>query len=41
MTQWQGKWALVPGASADIGWELARQLAARGARVERRAGFGM
>ena len=28
MAPWQDKWALVTGASAGIGWELARQLAA-------------
>ncbi len=33
MAPWQGKWALVTGASAGIGWELARQLAAGGANL--------
>jgi uncharacterized protein len=28
MANWQGKWALVTGASAGIGWALASQLAA-------------
>jgi uncharacterized protein len=28
MAPWQGKWALVTGASAGIGWQLAEQLAA-------------
>lgn len=41
MTQWQGRWALVTVASAGIGRELAKQFAARGARVERRSGYGM
>ncbi len=33
MANWQGKWALVTGASAGIGWELASQLAAGGANL--------
>ena len=33
MDRWQGKWALVTGASAGIGSILARQLAARGAHL--------
>ena len=33
MAIWQGKWALVTGASAGIGWELAAQLAAGGANL--------
>jgi short-subunit dehydrogenase len=33
MTPWQGKWALVTGASAGIGRELAVQLAAGGANL--------
>jgi len=33
MANWQGKWALVTGASAGIGWELASQLAASGANL--------
>ncbi len=33
MSRWKGKWALVTGASAGIGSELARQLAAGGAHL--------
>jgi uncharacterized protein len=33
MAQWRGKWALVTGASAGIGWQLATQLAAGGANL--------
>src|ERR1700727_2920502 len=33
MASWRGKWALVTGASAGIGWELASQLAAGGANL--------
>jgi short-subunit dehydrogenase len=33
MDLWRGKWALVTGASAGIGRELARQLAASGANL--------
>jgi uncharacterized protein len=31
--RWRGKWALITGASAGIGWELAKQLAAGGAHI--------
>ncbi len=31
--RWRGKWALVTGASAGIGWALAQQLAAVGAHL--------
>src|SRR5271170_4930041 len=31
--KWSGKWALVTGSSAGIGFELARQLAAAGANL--------
>jgi short-subunit dehydrogenase len=33
MDAWRGKWALITGASAGIGHELARQLAAGGANL--------
>ena len=33
MDHCRGKWAVVTGASAGIGWELARQLAAAGANL--------
>lgn len=33
MNHWRGKWALITGASAGIGWELARQLAVGGANL--------
>jgi short-subunit dehydrogenase len=33
MNRWQGRWALVTGASAGIGWALAGLLAQRGAKL--------
>ena len=33
MERWRGKWALVTGASAGIGWALAEELAAGGANL--------
>jgi short-subunit dehydrogenase len=33
MNHWRGRWALVTGASAGIGWALAEQLAAGGANL--------
>lgn len=33
MNRWQGRWALVTGASAGIGWALADLLAQRGAKL--------
>lgn len=33
MDHWRGRWALVTGASAGIGWALAEQLAAAGANL--------
>jgi short-subunit dehydrogenase len=33
MTAWRRKWALITGASAGIGWEMAKQLAAGGTNL--------
>ncbi|MGH9432647.1 MAG: SDR family NAD(P)-dependent oxidoreductase [Terriglobia bacterium] len=33
MNEWRGKWALVTGASAGIGWALAEELAAGGTHL--------
>jgi short-subunit dehydrogenase len=33
MSRWQNRWAVITGASAGIGWALADQLAAQGAKL--------
>ena len=33
MNRWQNRWAVITGASAGIGWALADQLAAQGAKL--------